>query len=247
MKQHEAVIETLERLGGIATLGQLNQEVFQIDACEWKTKTPFASIRRIVQERPEIYKIKSGLWALESWRNRLQERGIYAEGENKKSDTTFTHAYYQGLLLEIGNALGKNTFVPNQDKNQVFAGGTLGDVRSLDYIPMFSYDNLVKRSSTIDVIWFNNRMMPNSFFEVEHSTDIQNSLLKYCDLQDFYTRMFIVADGKRYDEYIRKMHYEGFHTLLDKKRVEFLSYDKLMAIYNNVVQHKVDRMLFQIK
>jgi len=40
----------LERLDGIATFGQLNQEVFKIKDCEWKTKTPFASIRRIVQQ-----------------------------------------------------------------------------------------------------------------------------------------------------------------------------------------------------
>ena len=52
MKQYEAVIETLKRLGGAATLGQLNQEVMQITECTWKTKTPFASIRRIVQDRP---------------------------------------------------------------------------------------------------------------------------------------------------------------------------------------------------
>ena len=50
MNQNEAVIVTLERLGGIATLGQLNQEVFKLTECTWKTKTPFASIRRIVQQ-----------------------------------------------------------------------------------------------------------------------------------------------------------------------------------------------------
>lgn len=32
MKQHEAVISTLERLGGAATLGTLYQEVFKIIA-----------------------------------------------------------------------------------------------------------------------------------------------------------------------------------------------------------------------
>ena len=51
MKQYEAVIETLKRLGGCATFGQLNQEVFKIEDCTWNTKTPFASIRRIVQDR----------------------------------------------------------------------------------------------------------------------------------------------------------------------------------------------------
>ena len=61
MKQYEAVITTLEKLGGQATLGELNQEVMKIKECEWNTKTPFASIRRIVQERPEIFKVRPGL------------------------------------------------------------------------------------------------------------------------------------------------------------------------------------------
>ena len=73
MKQYEAVIQTLERLGGVATLGQLNQEVFKIKDCEWKSKTPFASIRRIVQENENIYKIKPGLWALKSYQKKLED------------------------------------------------------------------------------------------------------------------------------------------------------------------------------
>ena len=58
MKQYEAVIQTIDTLGGIATLQQLNQEVFKIKDCKWNTKTPFASIRRIVQQTKGIYKIK---------------------------------------------------------------------------------------------------------------------------------------------------------------------------------------------
>ena len=63
MTQREAVILTIEKLGGIATLGQLYQEVLKIKECIWRTKTPFASIRKIVQEykvseaKKEIYKI----------------------------------------------------------------------------------------------------------------------------------------------------------------------------------------------
>ncbi len=48
MTQREAVIQTLEHLGGIATLGTLYQEVFKITECTWKTKTPQASIRPIL-------------------------------------------------------------------------------------------------------------------------------------------------------------------------------------------------------
>lgn len=60
MKQYEAVRQALEKLGGVATLEQLNQETMKNKSCEWKTKTPFASIRRIVQLDKNIYKIKPG-------------------------------------------------------------------------------------------------------------------------------------------------------------------------------------------
>ena len=50
MKQHEAVIEVMRANGGYATLGLLYKEALRIPGVEWKTKTPFASMRRIVQK-----------------------------------------------------------------------------------------------------------------------------------------------------------------------------------------------------
>ncbi len=234
MKQYEAVLLTMEKLGGIATLGQLNQEVMKISDCEWKTKTPFASIRRIVQQTNGIYKIKPGLWALESHRKDLESKGFLVETEkNKNSEEIkqFNHYYYQGLLLNIGNLRGKNTFVPNQDKNRYFTNETLGQIRTLQELPKFSYETLIQRSSTIDVIWFNKRNMPDSFFEVEHSTDIQNSLLKFDDLIDFSARMYIVADLARKDEYEKKIKYSAFTELVQNNRVRFLSYNELEKYY----------------
>jgi hypothetical protein len=99
--QPNAVIITLERLGGVATLGQLNQEVFKIKECVWGTKTPFASIRRIVQFDKNIYKIKPGLYGLVKLKQEIESRGIIAETEknkNSKEIVEFNHSYYQGLL-----------------------------------------------------------------------------------------------------------------------------------------------------
>ena len=123
MTQAQAVIETIDKLGGIATLNQINQHIFEIEECVWKTKTPFASIRRIVQLTKGIYKIKPGLYALENHRNQLENDGIMVQHEkNKDSEEikTFNHSYYQGLLLEIGKMRHLDTFVPNQDKNKCF-------------------------------------------------------------------------------------------------------------------------------
>lgn len=235
MKQYEAVIETIERLGGVATLGELNREVFKIKDCEWKTKTPFASIRRIVQQTKGIYKIKPGLYGLEKFRRQNEERGIVAETVQNRDDEAvrkFNHAYYQGLLLIIGKCRNLQTFIPRQDKNKAFYNGKrLGELSTLAEQPRYSYPHMLKRSSTIDTIWFNHRGMPHSFFEIEHSTDIQNSLLKFNDLQDFYVRMIIVADVRRRAEFEVKMHFHSFDELRLNKRVSFLSYEELVKQY----------------
>ena len=220
MTQAQAVIETIEMLGGIATLNQINQHVFEITDCQWGSKTPFASIRRIVRE---------------SRRQELEGNGIFVQNEHNQDSEivqTFNHAYYQGLLLEMGKMRHLDTFVPDQDKNKQFLNqAVLGDLRTIQALPEYSFPQLVKRSSTIDVIWFNERHMPHSFFEVEHSTDIQNSLLKFNDLQDFAARMVIVADEKRHHEFISKMGYAAFSKLAEDKRVAFLSYESLGKQY----------------
>ncbi len=233
MKQHEAVILTLEKLGGQATLAELYKEVMQIKDCSWGTKTPFASIRRIVQQRPEIFKVRPGLWALRSYQGRL---GLteYSKAKNLSLESIAqNHAYFQGVLVSLGNLRGFSTYVPNQDKNQLFVNKPLKILRSLQTLPLFSHDYLVKRSSTVDVIWFNSRLMPDSFFEVEHSTDIQNSLLKFHDLQDFYARMIIVADENRQDEYKSKISRSVLSEIRD--RVRFLNYNTLVRQFESEV------------
>lgn len=245
MKQNEAVILTLERLGGFATLGQLNQETLKIRDCVWKTKTPFASIRRIVQLDKNIYKIKPGLYGLLKYKKTNEERGIVSDTSRNKSSKEvieFNHSYYQGLLVTIGNLKGLKTFVPNQDKNKMFINNLLGEVRTLTSLPKFSYDIFVSRSSTIDVIWFNERVMPHTFFEVEHSTNIQNSLLKFNDLQDFSSRMIIVADISRKNEYENKIRYSSFKDIIG--RIKFLDYEGLNKQYEQVLeQQKISLIL----
>ena len=144
-------------------------------------------------------------------------------------ELTQNHAYYQGLLVVIGNLRGFGTFIPNQDKNHRFVNKPLSELRSLQMLPTFSHDSLVKRSGSVDVTWFNSRQMPNSFFEVEHTTDIQNSLMKFHDLQDFYARMVIVADDHRRAEFEQKIKRSALDAI--KSRVNFLGYNLLVKQY----------------
>ncbi len=226
MKQYEAVIIALEKLGGQATLADLYRETMKVEDCQWATKTPFASIRRIVQQRPEIFKVRPGLWALRSYQKKL---GLVENADKDSSQVQQNHSYYQGILLSIGNLRGHKTYSPNQDKNRLFVNKPLKDVRTLQNIPQFSYGEIVQRCSTVDVTWFNERLLPHSLFEVEHSTDFQNSLIKFSDLQYFYTRMVIVADENRKREFAQRMQSSIFSVI--SKRVDFLSYESLIKQY----------------
>lgn len=242
MMQHEAVIQALEQLGGVATLAQLYVEVPKIKDCAWGTKTPQATIRRIVQLKKEIFKIKPGLYGLSSMKKALESRGIIQEtpaNQNSAALLESNHTYYQGLLLSIGRIRAFDCWAPNQDRNKAFLGKTIDAMRSMNSLPPFSYPNVVQRSQTVDVIWFNSRRMPNSFFEVEFSTDIQNSLLKFNDLQDFFAQLVIVADSTRKAEFQKKLEYSAFREIRD--RVKFLDFAALVKRYELVVaENQID-------
>ena len=226
MNQHEFVIKTMEEYGGDATLGFFNQNV---DISNWKTKTPFATIRRIVQDERFFFKIRPGLWALKTYKNRLPENIFSAEKISKTKQEEFNHSYYQGLLAEIGNLKKFETFVPYQDKNKKYLEKNLKDITTIEKFYKFGYEDIVSRAITIDVSWFNERKMPNSFFEVEHSTDIQNSLSKFVDLQDFRANFFIVADKAREKEFQKKNTFGAFSQI--RHRVQFMSYDDLSNLH----------------
>jgi hypothetical protein len=225
--QHEQVIQVMAKNGGFATLGFLYQNV---DVSQWATKTPFKSINRIVQDERFFFKIKPGLWALKEMKGEVL-RKFSIQGKKGKQTEEFNHSYYQGLLVEIGNIKGFQTFVPNQDKNRLFLNKPLAEIASVQTIHEFSYDLFVKRARTVDVIWFNERKMPSSFFEVEHSTDIYNSLIKFADLRDFYSTFCIVADIARKREFDSKLSSTVFSEV--RSRISFLSYEDLSEVHTN--------------
>jgi hypothetical protein len=229
MKQHEAVIQTLEKMGGQATLGQLYQEVMKIKDCEWKTKTPFASIRRIVQVRPEIFKVRPGLWALRLYKHKLGLVEYKPTNEDNKEVFEKGHSYFQGILAEIGNFRGYKTFIPSQDKNKKYVNKPLGSTQTLNSIPLFGYKTFIDRISTIDVSWFNNRNMPSKLFEVEHSTNFINSLWKFYDLQDYFLSMVIVSSEHRRREFFEKISHASLLEI--KSRVKFINYDTVIEDY----------------
>jgi len=233
MKQYEAVMEVMKNRGGYATLGELYKEVFKLEGVKWTTNTPFASIRRIVQDKRFFFRIRPGLWALKSHTDEVS-RLFDLKNKKKGREEEFGHSYYQGLLIEIGNLKNYHTFVPNQDKNKKFLDKPLKDLTSIDQIFTFSYTYVVDKASTVDVSWFNARKFPQAFFEVEHSTEFKNSLVKFVELQDFNTEFRIVADRLRERQYRTCIELNAFKAIAH--RVKFLSYDVLAELHTKTVE-----------
>lgn len=223
--QAQQVIDALRENGGYATLGNLYRLV---DTRSWATKTPNESIRRIVQQSNEIFRVQPGLWALEECRAEVM-RKFDIHSKDAKSEEKFTHSYFQGLIIEIGNMKHFTIYVPAQDQNHKFLERPLKDVCSTIHLPQFSYERITDRAKTVDAIWFNDRAMPNSFFEVEHSTDIQNSVTKFCDLQDFYSRFFIVAPRNRKEQFDKVLERTAFREM--RGRILFHSYESVLSQY----------------
>lgn len=226
--QELQVIEAMRREGGFATLRRLNAVM---DFGTWKTKTPEATVRRIVQYSDKIFRIRPGLWALEECRDQAL-RLLDLQPGNRQSEHQFSHGYYQGLLVEIGRYRRFTTYVPAQDKNRLFVGQRLGDLTDTQTLPAFTHAELMKRARTIDVIWFNERVMPSDFYEVEHTTDIKNSLSKFYELQDFHAGFYIVGDSHRRKEFEDKLHASMFASI--EKRVKFLDYDRIVQMYKGL-------------
>ena len=226
--QEYQVIEALRKNGGFATLRRLNEIV---DFSTWKTKTPEASVRRIVQDSQSVFRVQPGLWALEDCREKVLEKFKIKEG-NKDSEEQFSHGYYQGLLVEIGKYRNRKTYIPSQDKNRMFLDKHLGEVADTFMLPPFTYDNLLRKARTVDVIWFNEREMPSDFYEVEHTTDIKNSLSKFYELQDFSSNFYIVADVCRKEEFNDKINVSMFASI--KTRVHFLDYGKVVTMHTGL-------------
>ncbi len=213
----------MEQLGGIATLPQLYKLVLTDPEFEHATRTPRETIRRIVRTRPEIVPLRIGVYGLRSHETEFPPE-LAATGVPRKIRADYDHYLIQGKLIEVGKNLGYKTCIPAQDVNRPFLKKTLGEIADMNKPYEFGYSEIVKRAATVDVIWFNARKMPTAFVEVEHSTDFQNSLGKFTDLQDFFSQFYLVAEADKQELFMKKIKIAAYADI--RERVGFISYKK---------------------
>lgn len=77
--------------------------------------------------------------------------------------------------------------------------------------------------------------MPQAFFEVEHTTSFDNSLLKFVHFQDFNIEFRIVAAKDRQREFASKIAHPSFAVIAG--RTKFTSYELVSDLH--VKAHEV--------
>ena len=231
--QADDVERALAALGGYATLADLYK---RSPVQQWGTKTPFATVRRILQMDPRFFRIRPGLWGLSAQRNSILDSLQIAETAPEEQQQAFDHTYYQGLALMIGRLRGYEVFAPKPDRGKPFLGEPLGAQVSVQEFPRFTYDTLCQRAQTIDVIWFHIReagLFPNAYFEIEHTTDFNSALIKFAEFQDFRICFYIVARRERQGEFQKRIRASVFDAI--RAWVKFVDCETLVRLYEREV------------
>lgn len=226
----DAIIEVLKRHDFVANLKTLHREAPPIYAGhnEIKGLTPHKTINERVQRDKRIVKLVPGVYTLVDKLKELPKE-LNPQTQTVEEKEKITHVAMQAILLQLGQFYNQETYTP--DKSKQYFNQKLEDFATISAFPKFTFERIVNRVKMVDVLWFNRREMPSSIFEVENSTDMKNGLSKFMELQDFKTKMFIVAPKTRENEFKRILEQPTFKPI--EKQVSFLNYEQVEKQFNS--------------
>lgn len=238
LRWKDAVLEVLHQNNGATTLATLYAETPKFIA-KSKSEDYTHDIRGYLTRLKKENKIKQIGLSTYALKDFEPTNNIYEEILNEKvtqksfialTETTM-HGHLQGMLIEIGNMQGYDTYTP--DKNVVFNGKSLSEVASMKVIPEFTYSKAVKKIAQIDVIWFKEGY-PVKTFDVEHSTDFTKALVRSYQLKYFTAKCFMVADKKKQKLFEDRITTKPFDELQDG--VELLFNSDVFDGYKNMLK-----------
>jgi len=186
-------------------------------------KIPFSDYE-VIEERLDS---QLGLVGLKSHIQEGLEKPAESEGRELiliPIELIDTHTKAEGALLELGNCLGYETYVTVDDKNKELRSKLLAEIARLREIPNSIAPDIMGTVRHIDVIWFKDNH-PSHCFEVEHSTNITQALVRFSELHGLHTRFTIVAPAEAQDKFDKEIERMLFRSIKD--RVRFKSYDEL--------------------
>ena len=238
MRNKDGYVSAIEQVmlknGYYATLKFIYRNIWDYkDKSKIYGTTPEATIREKLQRNPKIFKrIGVGVYALREHLGKLPKSD---KPKTKEEKTTSKHSKAQGMLLEIGNERNDVQDTYTDHKSYVFNGKTLGGLATIDKVPKFTYEKIMKTVGRCDVVYFNNRGFPFCIFEVEHSGNFQKALTNFLDMLDFKIKFYCIAPKKYEEKFEKEINRNSFIYLRSpEKCVEFLDYEKIEEQYEGL-------------
>ena len=154
----------------------------------------------------------------------------------KQAKAEYSHALLQGMLIELGNMLSYDTY--SADQTPTYRDTTVGELATLDSLPVFTSKRILDTARLIDVIWLEDEF-PVCCFEIEHSTDVTKGLLRMHQLIRFQTQFFIVASEGNRRKFETETSKSPFYQ--SQERYYFRSYEEVEALYNQTRQFVAKR------
>ncbi len=148
------------------------------------------------------------------------------------------HATAQRALIELGNLLGFDTYLPPEDRGRIVNGIKLEEIAALKEIPQFTHQRLLDTVKHIDVIWFRDEW-PIFCFEVEESTDVTKGLLRLYQIRQLNMTPIIVGQENKRSKFQAEIEKDPFYNI--KTRYKFIPYEELAKIL------EISKRFFELK
>ena len=180
--------------------------------------------------------------ALDVWAADLAR--VRGEGENRKqieeAKVDTTHTEIQGVLRDLGKALGYDVWIASNDRGRIYGHSRL-DNGCLDALPAeIARSPGADSIRLIDVLWIERTSESvAAAFEVEHTTSIYSGIVRMLDLAlgpaQTLSRLFLVAPDNREDDVRAQLARPAFSRIGDIG-VRFIPYSELTRNQDNIAR-----------
>ncbi|GAB4525440.1 MAG: hypothetical protein OHK0046_41310 [Anaerolineae bacterium] len=181
--------------------------------------------QRKLERRVHGYATKSGVVTIpenDDYSNGITETTISNE------DTDTTHEEIQWLLLHLGQEMGMDLWVANNDRGKDHHGNYFKQLSRLRTTLPIQFDAATNRTiELIDVLWLRDNSIVAAF-EIEHTTSIYSGLLRMADLVTMQPNinipLFIVAPDERREKVEREINRPVFSRALKQPLPQICRY-----------------------
>lgn len=234
----EAIDQVLLDNGGSASLERMYSGILKYrdvsDNRQWQA-TLRGILYRDMRQRDHFVRLGLGVFGLKTVAT--AQNTFLRVATNKSVTVSSQHSSIQGMLIELGNFYGYETYTA--DPNAKFDEKRLGSITSLQQVPEFTgFQDLLNQVRKIDVIWFSKRTQrpfPKAAFEVENTPEFRRSMLKLYQLRDYKTDFYLVAAKDKKPIFESRLSNDPFNDVKDE--FLFRSFEEVSRLYVAAAEH----------